>query len=176
MEEEWRDVIGFENYLQVSSLGRVLSKERFSPYIRKNRSQMKYCKSYICKPGLTKAGYVEIALCIEGVQKKFRLHRLIGKAFVPGYEQGFTINHINGNKSDNRIENLEWVTQAENTKHEWRIGLCDLRGSKHPRSKLTENAVKRIKSGENVISLAKEFGVARNTIYKVKYGINWAHI
>lgn len=92
-------------------------------------------------PYKTKAGYLEVSTLYGDRRVKCLVHRLIGFAFVSGYEKGLSINHINGVKTDNRPENLEWVSLAENTRHQWRTGLVDLRGEKNPSVKLTTKQV-----------------------------------
>lgn len=82
------------------------------------------------KPFMSKEGYWRVELWNKGVGKKYLVHRLLAEAFIPNPEKKETVNHINGIKSDNRLENLEWATRSENQTHAYRNGLQ--RGYKKP--------------------------------------------
>lgn len=102
MEEEWKIIEGFENY-QVSSEGRIKS------FVRKER---------ILK-NIIKHGYSYVGIIKDGKQYKFRVHRLVAKAFIPNSENLKIVNHKNRNKSDNRVDNLEWCSQDYNMVHKF---------------------------------------------------------
>jgi len=105
---------------------------------------------------------------------------LVGFAFVEGYFYKATINHINGDKLDNRPENLEWVTLAKNSSLEWETGLVNLNGENHPSSILTSKKViiirELIKKGINCNKISILAGVSAAAIYKIKNGINWKSV
>lgn len=105
MKEEWRLISGYENYL-VSDIGRV-----------KNRRT-----GQILKPGMSR-WYLQVGLYKNGPRKGLRVHRLVAQAFIPNPDNLPEVNHINGDKTDNRAINLEWCTSSENGKHAYRIGL-----------------------------------------------------
>ena len=105
--EIWKDIEGYEGYYQVSNLGRV---KRVSD-------------GYILKPYHHEKGYLKIDLQIHGKRRKFRIHRIVAEAFIPNENNYPQINHINGMKEDNRVENLEWCTNKMNSEHAWRLGL-----------------------------------------------------
>ena len=105
-QEKWKDIQGYEGLYQISNLGRVKS-------VGNNFNR----KEKILKHFLNKNGYTSVILSKNSKIKRFYLHRLIGIHFIPNTENKPNINHINGIKSDNKIENLEWVTQKENIKH-----------------------------------------------------------
>jgi hypothetical protein len=125
-------------------------------------------------------GYQIVSAKLGQIRPKVFVHRLVAMAFVPGFEDGLTVNHINGNKLDNRPENLEWVTLAQNTKHQWQTGLVDLRGEQHPSHKLTQKQVihirKALRSGVSANSLAIIAGVNASTIYLIEHGKRWTHL
>jgi hypothetical protein len=120
--EVWRDVVGYEGYYQVSSLGRVRSLDRILD------------KPNLLTGGLTVRkgrllrqrelwGYLYVNLCVHDKREHCRVHRLVVTAFIPNPENKPQINHKNGNKRDNRVYNLEWATASENSQHSYSNGL-----------------------------------------------------
>ena len=116
MEEEWKDIEGYENKYQVSNLGRV------KRILYKNQYSTKPKENILAKRCDGK-GYAQVILYKNGKGKSIKVHRLVGKAFIPNTENKPQINHINGIKDDNRVENLEWCTNRENQIHAFKIGL-----------------------------------------------------
>ena len=135
MEEIWKDIKGYEGYYQISNLGRVKSLSRkYSP------------KERILKNQYDKDGYYEIGLTKNKKKQYFRVHRLVAQAFIFNIKNKPQVNHKNGIKDDNRVENLEWCTNQENEKHAYNIGLKHaLIGENNGSSKLTEKQVRIIK-------------------------------
>lgn len=131
-------------------------------------------------PYVTNHGYLEVAAMKAGKRVKESVHRLVGIAFVPGYQQALTINHIDGCKTNNRPENLEWVSLARNTQHEWETGLVDLRGDAHPGKKLTSKRVVYIRrllaQGISAHTLAVVAGVSPSAIDMIRDGKRWPQV
>lgn len=110
MEEEWKDVVGFEDYYMVSNFGRVLSKERYM-----NNHGAKVLKpEKIVSHYHTKCGYCQIDLSVDGKKYKRYVHRLVAEAFIPNPDNFPEVNHKDENKDNNLADNLEWCTRKYN--------------------------------------------------------------
>lgn len=118
--EVWVDVPGFEGAYQVSNTGMVRSLDR-KVNGRFGSSAIK--KGKVLKASPNKEGYYSVSLSKKSKCTMFYIHRLLAVSFIPNLEHKREVNHINGNKQDNRLENLEWVSSSENRKHAWDTGL-----------------------------------------------------
>lgn len=107
MEEIWKNIEGYENLYQVSSKGRVKSLER----IDNNNHPV---KERILKCHKQNNGYLMVYLSKNGKRKHHLIHRLVAQAFIPNHKNKSEVDHINTDRTDNRVENLRWVTRSEN--------------------------------------------------------------
>lgn len=105
MQEEWRDVAGYEQGYRISNLGRIYSKKL----------------KRVLTPPVDKDGYYRVGLWKNQEVSKQRLHRIVALHFIPNPEDKPVVNHINGDKKDNRVQNLEWNTVLENEQHSRRV-------------------------------------------------------
>jgi hypothetical protein len=106
--EEWRDVVGYEGKYLVSNIGNIKSVKR----------------DKILTPKKNHDGYLRIQLWKNNKAVFVSIHRLVAESFIPNHENKPFVNHIDGTKNNNLVENLEWVTQSENVRHAWNNGFC----------------------------------------------------
>jgi hypothetical protein len=183
--EQWKDIPGFKHY-QVSNEGRV----RSLPHkIIKSNGVPKSIRGGILKPRPNNSGYLLVPLFRykDGGTGRYRqqklVHRLVAEAFIPNPDGKPTVNHRDekGDKTDNRVENLEWATHKEQEEHAKRTGL---RKKKPPTSGLailTEEQVLEIRKAyeskkESMTKLGKKYGVSRKCISKVVNRLSWKNI
>jgi hypothetical protein len=161
MTEEWRPIKNYEGLYEISNIGRVRIVKTGG----------------FRKASITPFGYFRLCLNNCGKMESRFLHRLVLEAFRECPRGKTMVNHINGNKLDNRLENLEWVTASENIKHAYKLGFMDKRGEKNGNNKLTRQDVEKIrgelKSGESQVKIARKFGITPGTIWKIKAKVIW---
>ena len=118
MEEIWKDIEGYEGLYQVSNMGRVRSLDHYT-YRKFNFGVCKemFYKGKILKPIIDKDGYELVNFGRGNKQFMHKVHRLVAKAFIPKVEGKKQVNHKDGNKRNNRVENLEWCDNSENQLH-----------------------------------------------------------
>jgi len=166
--ERWLPVVGYEGWYEVSNLGRV---KRVRPGRRTRVGK-------ILKPGRNSSGYGSVCLYVNGVRRSRPVHILAATAFIGPYPAGKEVNHKDGIKANCHIENLEYVTQSENSLHAYALGLHKpCRGEDSGCAKLTEedvHNVRRRSKEETQRSIAESLGVKRASISKIVTGRSWA--
>lgn len=168
MEEIWKDVVGYEGRYAVSNTGKV------------KRADV----DKIMKFSVNKKGYLKVALSTRGALKSCAVHRIVAFAFLENPENKPEVNHINGVKMENNVENLEWCTRDENIAHAIKTGLRDYKsmtGEKSHLSKLTEKEVREIRllrSGTKLtlLKIARKYNVTKDAIYDIVHFRSWKHV
>ena len=181
--ERWKAVVGYDSFgdfLEVSDIGRVRTKTTTRNFLRGGKPGTIDIAGRVLKTHVGTHGYLEAHPKLGDRRPKFTVHRMVARAFVPGFVDGLTVNHINGIKTDNRAENLEWVTLARNTQLQWEDGLVDLRGNRHPNRKLHSGQVRIIrrllKIGATNGEMATLTGVSSGLISMIQDGKRWGSV
>lgn len=184
---EWKSVVGYEGVYEVSDGGSV---QRCDGY----RSSPKPLQ-----PVPNHHGYLNVNLSRNSKGKTFKVHSLVCEAFIGPRPEGMTINHKNGDKNDNSVQNLEYVTHIENMRHAKevldRIIPTRARGERNgaviyperlnrgtdvSTAKLDENKVRAVRvmlsQGMFQRDIAKIIGISQTQIWRIKTGLSWAHV
>jgi hypothetical protein len=166
-----KEIKGYESIYTINDKGEVYSVPR------------KGTKGGIIKQHITECGYLYVMLCKNMVTKRKTIHRLISEAFIENENQKPQVNHIDGNKLNNKISNLEWCTVSENQIHAYKIGLSVPRsGHRNGKAKLEKHQVIEIR--DYVISkgryygrkeLAKKYKVSESTIKDIVNKVSYVY-
>ena len=155
LTEHWKDIEGFSNY-RVSNFGNVWSKKN----------------NIILKPYKTNRGYLTVGFWLDGKKKRLSIHRLVAQAFLTNPNNLPEVNHINGCKTDNNLNNLEWASGSANVSHAFRTGLHQ--------TKLSEKMVLKIhqyrKQGKSLREVGKLLNVSHSTIWEIEQGLIYKHV
>lgn len=180
MEREiWKSIKGHEGIYSVSSFGRVRSEFRV---ICRCNGYRQTIREKILRFSLTKCGYASIPLS----GKNFRVHRLVAEAFIPNPDNKETVNHIDGVKLNNRLENLEWATRSEQSIHAIEMGLHkpppSKKGEEHSQSKITEFIVMEMVEDwnnykvKNLDDLCNKYKLSKGYISVIFSRKCWKHL
>ena len=166
--EEWLPIIGYEGWYEVSNLGRVRSLPRKVPA---KLGSLASRPGVLLRAALKRDGYPFVRLSKNGKNRVYLVHVLVAEAFIGPRAPLYELDHKNGNKMDNAVGNLEYVTRSENMRRAFAMGLvklADQRGEKHSHAKLTRSDVIEIRrlclEGMTQKAVASQFGVSKGTI------------
>jgi len=172
VREKWRPVHGYEGWYEVSTLGRV---RRVAPGAHTRAGK-------VLKPCDKGSGYMRVTLHSGsgGATRTIAIARLVTDAFLGSRPANMEVNHIDGDKGNNAVLNLEYVTRGDNIRHAFRTGLQNNQGERHPQAKVTEAGVLAIRArtiaGESRRVLAKEYGVTPEAISRIHARQTWRHV
>jgi len=166
--EIWTDFVGLEGIMLVGNTGRIKRIKH-----RKNPTNK------IMKHFINENGYCQISLCHNGKYAMYSIHRSVALAFIPNPENKPEVNHKDGDKQNNHVDNLEWATESENIKHAWDTGLCKPKnGVDNGNSVLTEKEVLEIRAikGMTKRDIAKLYNIGEAAVGKIINRQRWNHI
>ena len=171
-------MVRYEGLYEVSDWGRVRRVNSTRRIVQERNGMLLQAVKY--------DGYYDVQISGWGKRRSLSVHRLVLEAFRGPRPKRIVANHKNGKKTDNRLENLEWVTPSENVRHAMRLGLAHPRfpphqaayGSRHGNAKLNEEKVAQILKieGRQYADIGAEFGVAASTICDIRRGRIWKHV
>jgi len=165
--ETWLPVVGHEGWYEVSSFGQV----------RRCRPGKATSVGRLLKQRVGKTKRVNVSLSRESVQTTYDVHRIVAIAFLGPVPPGKEVNHIDYDYLNNRADNLEYVTRAENMSHAYAHGLKRCHGEAHWMAKLTDRDVEMIRNsplGNSAIAL--HYGISRTTVKRIRAGEGWKHV
>jgi len=179
----YTDIQGYNGRYKISLCGDI----KCCTILKGRRKKTNIPKEVSIKQKRGPNNYVHISMFTNGKPKQYLLHRIIAQVFIPNPETKPQINHINGIKWDNRIENLEWCTQSENMQHAYKTGLKKgysvnpfKKGEGHTLSKLKNEDVVQIRilasQGMQQRKIGKKFGVCQKTILNILKKRIWTHV
>ena len=178
--EIWKDIKGYEGLYQVSNYGRIKYLERIA--YKNNR----FYSTHIMKLHFNTKKYLDVELSKKGIKHRYRVHRLVAEAFIPNLNNLPQVNHIDCNKANNYVNNLEWCNNSENQIHAYKNGLnIRKKLGESPRAKVVLQFDKEgnlIKEWDCLTRIEKELGYNSSSIsyccsgkYKQCYGYIWKY-
>ena len=160
----WISVKNYEGLYEVSNLGRVRSFHRNGEKILRNN--------------IRPDGRCSVQLYKDGSNSRLFVHRLVAEAFLPNLECKPEVNHKDLMSTNNRLDNLEWVTKQENQEHA-NLNEAQYRGQESHNTELTEKDVfeiyTRIDNRETLGSISKDYPIGYQGLYRIKRGMTWKH-
>lgn len=169
--ERWAAIAGFENMYEVSDFGNVRRIGRGRGSVN---GRMRHLTNHA-------GGYLTVSLYKDNAPRPFLVHRLVAEAFIGPIPPRHEVNHIDGNKTNNQLGNLEILTRSENILHGVRSGLIPITGENNPQSKLTNDSVLEIRrlhadGWGGYKALAKRFDISWSVIRNIVKRKTWRHL
>lgn len=174
----WKDVVGYEGLYEISSLGDIKSLKRYC----KSKTGFRVVPEKILKPKIDKYGYLVLHISKNNVRWNITIHRLVAIAFLPNINNYPQINHKDGNKLNNVVENLEWCSASYNVQHSFDNKLnIPIKGSKRAFSKMTEEKVIEVRyryKNEDISlkNLSKSYNISTQTLHSIITKKTWKHV
>lgn len=176
-KEIWKDIKGYEGLYQISNKGRVKSLARV---IKRNNGRELPLKERIKNDVYDNKGYSRINLSKNGKSKKHSVHRLVANAFLIKQKHQDQVNHIDGDKKNNDVSNLEWCTGKENVRHSYAIGKASHVGERNTFATINDDIAREIiklkDSGLTAKKVGQKVGASKNVVYSIWQGKTWTHV
>lgn len=160
--EIWKDIEGYEGSYQISNMGNVKSLSK--KWISGNNNIIRNHGDILLKQSNNARGYRHVILSKNSKHRTLTIHQLMARAFIPNPENKLFVNHKDGNKKNNILENLEWCTNDENMKHAVKMNLIKKKISQEIRDKIKTLYT----SGMRITDIARILGLNRKSIYVYK--------
>lgn len=164
-----RPIKGYEGKYSITFDGRVISHNYLLKGVSKDIS-----------PNIDHDGYLSLKLSLNGKIKRYRVHRLVATAFIDNPLNLPEVNHKDGIKTHNYVENLEWCTFLENRAHAYRVGLYNNKGEGNGQSKLKTHQIKEIlqlkDQGIHFREIMKLFNISQTQYYRIINKVSWRHL
>lgn len=181
-KEIWLPVVRYEGYYAVSNQGRIKAVGAFIKHDG-NFNGGYYKKVKIREHRIDRYGYCLIKLCRDGKCKTLKVHRLVAAAFIANPNKYPQVDHVDGNKQNNNVENLNWVSAAENMKRAWNTGLKNnhyLRGEGSPHAKITKDKVLELRlqyaAGYSRVELANLYKISSSMVRDIVTNKTWNYV
>ena len=172
-EECWKDVVGYEGFYKVSNMGRV---KTFGRMCSANKGGERHVPEVLKVLSKNARGYPIVSLSMLGKQKTPTLHRLVAMAFIPNPHNKPQVNHIDGDKQNNHVSNLEWNTHQENITHAYKNGLRDNKGENNSNCRLSDETIAELRQMKidnpnmTTYQVAKKFGLSQTYTWHLLNG------
>lgn len=179
MEEVWKPISGYENYYEVSSLGRIRSVDRYTKFVREGLLVNRKTNGYLLSQTLDgKGNYLQVNLSKNGKSKSELVHRIVAKAFIENPNNLPEVNHKDENKTNNAVSNLEWCDHYYNNHYGTKETAS--RGMKNSMNKFDEDTILKIKQlyipydkEYGITGLARKFNISQSHVCSIVKGRRW---